>query len=41
MRFFQYGNASLPDGNNATRYLAVSTVAVERDDLATTILEVS
>jgi hypothetical protein len=38
MRFFQYGNAFLPDGNNKTSYLAVSTVAVKRDDFATTIL---
>jgi hypothetical protein len=38
MRFFQYGNAVLPDGHNRTAYLAVSTVAVERDDLTTTIL---
>jgi hypothetical protein len=38
MRFFQYGNAFLPDGNNLTQYLAVSTIAVERDDLTTTIL---
>jgi hypothetical protein len=41
MRFFQYGNAILPDGNNATPYLAVSTVAVECDDLSTTILRIS
>ncbi len=39
MRFFQYGNAFLPDGTNTTNYLAVTTVAVERDDLVTTILE--
>ena len=32
MRFFQYGNAFLPDGDNQTPYLAVSTVAVEADD---------
>lgn len=41
MRLFQYGNAFLPDGNNATPYLAVSTVAVEHDDLATTIFKLS
>jgi hypothetical protein len=41
MRFFQYGNALLPDGANSTPYLAVSTVAVERDDLVTTIFKVN
>src|SRR6266536_733881 len=32
MKYFQYGNAFLPDGENRTRYLAVTTVAVEQDD---------
>ena len=32
MGLFQYGNAFLPDGTNTTRYLALSTIAVERDD---------
>ena len=41
MRFFQYGNAFLPDGNNTTPYLAVSTIAVEQDDLATSIFVVA
>jgi hypothetical protein len=40
MRYFQYGNAVLPDGENATRYLAATTIAVERDDLVTTLWEV-
>ena len=40
-RFFQYGNAFLPDGNNTTPYLAVSTIAVEPDDLATSIFRVA
>jgi hypothetical protein len=40
MRYFQYGNAFLPDGENATRYLAATTIAVERDDLVTTLWEV-
>ena len=31
MRFFQFGNALLPDGNNTTKYLAVTTVASEND----------
>jgi hypothetical protein len=34
MGLFQYGNAFLPDGNNATRFLALTTIAVERDDMA-------
>jgi hypothetical protein len=37
MRFFQYGNAFLPDGNNTTPYLAVTTVAVTADDMATSL----
>ena len=40
MRYFQYGNAFLPDGENKTPYLAVTTIAVEADDLATTLWEV-
>lgn len=35
MALFQYGNAFLPDGENKTPFLAVSTVAVEADDQAT------
>ncbi len=34
MGLFQYGNAFLPDGNNTTPYLALTTIAVESDDLA-------
>jgi hypothetical protein len=41
MRYFQYGNAFLPDGENATHYLAATTIAVESDDLVTTIWEVA
>jgi hypothetical protein len=37
MGLFQYGNAFLPDGNNTTRYLALSTIAVECDDQTTTL----
>jgi hypothetical protein len=37
MGFFQYGNALLPDGDNTTDLLAVSTVAVEGADLQTSI----
>lgn len=37
MRLFQYGNAFLPDGNNESGLLAVSTLGVIEDDLATTI----
>ena len=40
MSLFQYGNAMLPDGRNATEFLAVTTVAVERDDLKTSIWRV-
>jgi hypothetical protein len=40
MSLFQYGNAILPDGENATPYLAVSTVAVEADDLVTSLYAV-
>ena len=38
--YFQYGNAFLPDGVNSTRYLAATTIAVESDDLVTTLWEV-
>ncbi len=41
MRFFQYGNAFLPDGNNTSGVLAVSTIAVEGDDLQTSLWKVS
>jgi len=37
MRFFQYGNAFLPTGENPTDYLAVTTIAVRDDDLVTSI----
>jgi hypothetical protein len=40
MRYFQYGNAILPDGENATQLLAVTTIAVEQDDLTTTLWQV-
>jgi hypothetical protein len=40
MRYFQYGNAFLPDGENATNYLAATTLAVKSDDLVTTLWEV-
>jgi phosphoribosyl-AMP cyclohydrolase len=35
MGFLQYGNALMPDGENSTNYLAVTTVAVEADDQCT------
>jgi len=41
MHYFQYGNVILPDGENATNYLAATTIAVRRDDLVTTIWEVT
>jgi len=37
MGLFQYGNAFLPDGNNTSGILAVSTVAVESADLETSL----
>ena len=40
MGLFQYGNAMFPDGENATNYLALSTVAVEKDDLVTSLYKV-
>jgi hypothetical protein len=40
-RFFQYGNAILPDGRNRTDCLAVSTIAVENADLTTTVFRVA
>jgi hypothetical protein len=40
MRFFQYGNAVLPDGNNTTDFLAVTTIAVRPGDSETSIWRV-
>jgi len=40
LRYFQYGNAILPDGENVTGYLAATTIAVAPDDLVTTLWEV-
>ena len=40
MKYFQYGNAFLPDGENATDFLAVTTIAVENADLETSIWRV-
>ena len=37
MGLFQYGNAFLPDGENTTPFLAVSTIAVESDDMVTSL----
>jgi len=41
MKFFQYGNASLPDGENSTDLLAATTVAVRSADLQTTIWRIT
>ena len=41
MSLFQYGNAILPDGDNATSYLAVTTVAVQSDEGVTSLYAVS
>jgi len=40
MGWFQYGNAFLPDGPNSTSCLAVSTIAVEGDDMATFLFSI-
>jgi hypothetical protein len=37
MGLFQYGNAFLPDGNNTTPFLALTTVAVQSDDMVTSL----
>lgn len=37
MQLFQYGNAFLPDGQNSTDLLAVTTIAVEKQDCETTL----
>lgn len=37
MRLFQYGNAFLPDGQNSSGVLAVSTIAVQNGDLRTSL----
>jgi hypothetical protein len=37
MRFFQYGNAFLPDGENSTAYLAITTIAVESEDMVASL----
>ncbi len=41
MKYFQYGNAFLPDGENSTDLLAVTTVAVTGADLTTSICKTS
>ena len=40
MRFFQYGNAFLPDGKNTTNLLALTTIAVRGSDQQATIWRV-
>jgi hypothetical protein len=40
MSFFQYGNAFLPDGENNTDHLAVTTVAVKQDDQVTLLYSI-
>ena len=40
MKFFQYGNAFFPDGNNTTSCLAVTSIAVESDDLVTSLYSI-
>ena len=38
---FQYGNAFFPDGTNPTPYLALTTIAVESDDITSSIYRLS
>jgi hypothetical protein len=40
MGLFQYGNAFFPDGENATDYLALTTIAVRPDDMVTSLYRV-
>ncbi len=40
MKFFQYGNAFLPTGNNSTNILALTTIAVEGHDLEASLWRV-
>lgn len=40
MKYFQYGNAFLPDGENSTDFLALTTLAVDKTDLETSIWKV-
>jgi hypothetical protein len=40
MALFQYGNATMPDGTNTTKFLALTTVAVESDDQVTSLYAV-
>lgn len=37
MALFQYGNAFMPDGGNTTPFLALTTLAVESDDMVTSL----
>lgn len=41
MGLFQYGNAFLPDGNNTTPYLALTTAAVQSDDAVTSLYTIN
>ncbi len=40
MGLFQYGNAVMPDGENPTPFLALTTMAVQSDDMVTSIYSV-
>jgi len=41
MALFQYGNALMPDGNNTTPFLALTTIAVDSDDQVTSLYSVA
>ncbi|HXJ87395.1 MAG TPA: hypothetical protein VMS18_11300 [Candidatus Binatia bacterium] len=40
MGLFQYGNAFLPDGQNDSPYLALSTIAVDSDDMVLSLYRI-
>jgi hypothetical protein len=41
MKLFQYGNAFLPDGQNSTNILAMTTMAVEDSGFETSLWRVT
>ncbi len=41
MSLFQYGNAFMPDGENTTAFLALTTVAVQSDDMVTSLYRIN
>ncbi len=41
MALFQYGNAMMPDGDNTTPFLALTTIAVKSDDQVTSLYAIT